>query len=150
MNKDMLWFLDMLILSKGEAATTGGIMGFSLLISFKIMLNFAQNSRSKFTDSLFYCITTPSPRLPPPFIFLILSVCSGSPIDCCFLVSGTLVHLVNTTGHTHNVCATFCIDSRIKFRLLAFCCPKSLSASQTVNRFGHITNSVSVEKATLT
>ena len=32
-----------------------------MLISFEIMLNFAQNSRFKFTDCLFYCITTPSP-----------------------------------------------------------------------------------------
>ena len=32
-----------------------------MLISFEIMLNFAQNSRFKFTDCLFYRITTPSP-----------------------------------------------------------------------------------------
>ena len=38
-----------------------------LLISFEIMLNFAQNSRFKFTDWLFYCITTPSPSFHATF-----------------------------------------------------------------------------------
>ena len=32
-----------------------------LLISFEIMLNFAENSRFNFTECLFYCITHPSP-----------------------------------------------------------------------------------------
>ena len=37
------------------------ILEYTMLISFEIMLNFAQNSRFKFTDCLFYCITTTSP-----------------------------------------------------------------------------------------
>ena len=35
-----------------------------VLISFEIMINFARNSRFKFSDCLFYCITTPSPLFP--------------------------------------------------------------------------------------
>ena len=64
-----------------------------------------------------------------------------------------LIPFSNTPGHTYFLCAAFCIDAGIKFCLLAIYCPKSLSAlsapteCQTVNRFGHITNSVSVEKA---
>ena len=63
-----------------------------------------------------------------------------------------LIPFSNSIGHMYYVCATSCIDSRIKFCLLAFYCPKSLPARptecQTVNIFGHITNSVPGENAT--
>ena len=40
-----------------------------MLISFEIMLNFAQNSGFKFSDCLFFCITTPPSSFPATFHF---------------------------------------------------------------------------------
>ena len=66
-----------------------------VLISFEIMLNFAQISRFKFNDRLFKYTANPSALLPTILhFFRILHFHWGSPIACCFLVSGTLVHLV--------------------------------------------------------
>ena len=96
------------------------------------------NLRFKFTDTLFYCTTTPSllvsrdlsfsessvfQFLLPPVVFLHLG-----PWFTLYKFLLLLIPFSNTIGHTYYVCATFCIDSRIKFCLLYFCCPKSLSA----------------------
>ena len=110
-----------------------------LLISLEIMLNFAQNSRFKFIDCLFYRITTPSPLVSrhlsyfysSVFVKVLLSIVVflylGPQFTLCKFLF-LLIHFSNTIGHTYNVCATFCVGLRIKFGLLAFCCPKSLSA----------------------
>ena len=124
---------DAVVLSN-EKKNYGITVELSLLISFEIMLNFAQNSRFKFTECLFNCITTPSSLVSRHLsIFESLALIKFLPslvvfkfTLCKFLF--LLIPFSNTIGHTYYVCATFCIDTRIKFCLLAFCCPKSLSA----------------------
>ena len=105
----------------------------TLLISSETMLNLVQNLRFNFPDSLSYWSTNPS-----PFVSCETLVVIEVPLLCVvFLYLGAqftlskflflLIPFNNTIGNTYYVCAAFCIDSRIQFCLLAFCCPKLLS-----------------------
>ena len=131
------------------------------------MLNFAKNLQFKFTDCLFHYIIIPSSFVyrhlsffdSLAFIEFLLSLVVflhlGPQFTLCMFLF-LLIPSCNTTGYTYYVCATFCIDSRIKFCLLRLLLlkvtlnPSAPTECQTVNRFGHITNRVSVEKATST
>ena len=79
-----------------------------LLISFEIMLNFAQISRFKFTGCLFYYTANPSALVPTTFHFSnpgrILRFSYSLLFSCIWDPS---VPFSNTTGHTYNDCATF-------------------------------------------
>ena len=130
------------------------------------MLNFAQNSRFKFCDCLFYCITTPSLLVfrhlsysdswvsVKVLLSIVVFLYLGPQFTLCKLLF-LLTPFSNTTGHTYHVCATFLywfsnnvLCARLLLPKVAIS-PSAPTECQTVNRFGHITNSVSVEKATM-
>ena len=116
-----------------------------LEISFKYLLKILRIIFG--FDLITVCFTTlliPSPLLPAPSILLFYSVYWGYPTAGCFLVSEALVHFVYVS--LLSFCATFCVDSRKKFRLLHLLkpnvalCSSAPNECKTVNKSSHITN----------
>ena len=137
----------------------------TMLISSEIMLSFAENSRFNFTECLFYYAANPSALVPATPHFSnsarllrlsdsLLFSYIWDPSSPCVSYSSYKLPLVTLPVIRITLCDfLYWLANKVLFgRLLlpeVAISPSAPTECQTVNRFGHITNSVSVEKATL-